>query len=177
MNEKTVELFVHGAGAPQVINAQLNERLAGLLERLGALPAEGQFVFVGEAEEAIAAPQSDEDVQQPANLELTIEELELHRHRHVHTRAVRRVEVIVYFNGPHHRRRFSPAATVATVTNWAKDRFHIDAAAGADLVLSRRPDGYLPRPDEHLGELLAAGSHSLEFDLVLEVNPQGYREW
>jgi len=92
--------------------------------------------------------------------------------RHVHTRAVRRIEVTVNFNGKHRRRQFSPAATVATVLAWAKKRFKIDPAAGADYVLQLLPEKTVPRPDEHLGDL-KPGSKALEFDLVREVTPQG----
>ncbi len=172
MKEMSLELFLHGNGHPQVVPARLDETLREVLARYDALPGEGQFVFIGEADEAIHHPDADSDVHEPVNIDLTIEQLELHKHMHVHTRAVHRIEVTVYFNG-HHKRRFSPATTIATVTAWAKKRFQIDPSAGADLILSLRPNGKQPRPDEHLGELLTSGSCELEFDLVREITPQG----
>jgi hypothetical protein len=173
MNEVLVEFFLHGSGEPQVVCGRREEVLRDVLARLGAAPADGQFVFVGEAEDEARSPEAEEDAHLPVDIELTLEALEIPRHKHVYTRAVRRVEVIVFFNANHHKHQFSPAATVATVTSWAKKRFGIDPAAGADMVLAQRPSDSIPRPDEHLGELLAAGSHVLEFDLVAEVTPQG----
>jgi hypothetical protein len=173
MNEVLVEFFLHGSGEPRAVSGRPEEVLKDVLVRLDAAPADGQFVFVGEALEEIRSPEAEEDTHQPVDVELTLKVLDISRHKHVHTRAVRRVEVIVFFNANHHKHRFSPAATVTTVTSWAKKRFGIDPAAGADMVLAQRPSGSVPRPDEHLGELLAAGSHVLEFDLVSEVTPQG----
>jgi hypothetical protein len=173
MKEMTLELFLHGNGQPQVVPASPDETLRQLLARLDALPKEGQFVFVGEADEAVYHPEADSDCQEPANLDLSLEQLELHKLRHVHIKADYRVEVTVYFNG-HHKHSFSPAATVATVTVWAKKRFNIDPSAGAELVLALRPSGTQPRPDQHLGELMTSVSCELLFDLVREVTPQGY---
>ena len=174
MKEATLELYLHGAGHPQVISARLNETLREVLERLNALPEEGQFVFIGESDEAIHNPEAESDLHEPINIELTLEQLELHKHMHVHTHAIHRVEVEVYYNG-HKKRRFSPATTIETVTAWAKKKFNIDPSAGADLVLSLRPNNTQPRQDEHLGDLLVPGSCELVFDLVREITPQGWR--
>ncbi|QKL60738.1 hypothetical protein HI808_03205 [Ralstonia solanacearum] len=173
MKEMSFEFFLHGNGRPTTVAARLDETLKEVLQRAGALPDHGQFVFVGESEEALHQPEAEADACDPANLELTLEQLGLHTHKHVHTRAVHRVEVTVHFNGQQHKRRFGPSTTIATVTTWAKRRFHIDPSAGAELVLAQRPTGEHPRPDVHLGELLSPGSHTLEFDLVREITPQG----
>lgn len=172
MKEMSLELYLHGKGRPQVVAARLDETLMEVLTRSDALPGAGQFVFIGEVDEAIHHPEADDDHHEPANLVLTLEQLEVSKHKHVHTRAVHRVEVTVFFNG-RYERRFSPATTIATVTAWAKKRFNIASSDGADLVLALRPTGQHPRPDEHLGELLQPGSHVLEFDLLREVTPQG----
>jgi hypothetical protein len=173
MKEMSLELFLHGKGRPQVVTGHSDETLREMLVRFEALPSDGQYVFVGEADEAIQNPDADSDFHKPADLDLSLDMLELDKYKHVHTRAVHRVEVMVYFNASHHKRRFSPATTIATVTAWAKERFHIDRSAGADLVLALRPSGKYPRQDEHLGELLEPGSRELAFDLVREVTPQG----
>lgn len=173
INMTTMELFLHGKGRPQVISAGLDESVRALLARLDALPGDGEFVFIGEFDEAILDPEALEDGHLAADLDLTVEQAELHRFKHIHSRAVHRVEVTVFFNGVHHERKFSPTATVATATEWAKKRFKIDPVAGANLVLALRPGGTYPRPNEHLGELLEPCSHSLTFDLVSEMTPQG----
>ena len=102
----------------------------------------------------------------------TLSTLRVRDLRHIHTRAVRRIAVTVNFNGKHRKRKFSPAATVARVLAWAKKRFKIDPAAGADYVLQLLPEKTIPRPEEHLGDL-RLGAKELEFDLVREVTPPG----
>lgn len=175
MNKDTIEFFLHGNGKPQVQSGFEGETLKEVLARIDALPRDGEVVFVGEPDDAIHndEAENEEDAQAPADLGATLGVLRVRELRHVHTRAVRRVEVTVYFNGKDRKRKFSPAATVATVLAWAKKRFKIDPKAGADYVLSLRPDNTHPRPEEHLGDLLEPGSKSLEFDLVREVTPQG----
>lgn len=174
METSEFEVFLHGKERrPQVVNARPDETLRQLLERLDALPGDGQYVFVGEGEDARNDPDAAADTHAPADVNQALAELGLQQRRHVHTRTVERVHVAVHFNGKHHDRAFSPATTIATVTLWAKNKFQIDPTAGADLVLQLRSDKSQPRPDEHLGELLSPGSHALDFDLVREVTPQG----
>lgn len=170
---ETLELFLHGHGEPKVVEASADEALEAVLARHDALPADGEFVYVGEAQQALSDPHGEEDDHQPADLKLSVLALQLPQLRHIHTRAVRSVEVTVNYNGQAPKRRFSPAATVETVTAWAKKRLHIDAAAGAELVLELEPSKLIPRVDQHLGELLQRGQHALEFNLVKEVTPQG----
>ncbi|MCK4130361.1 hypothetical protein HFK87_23120 [Ralstonia pseudosolanacearum] len=173
MNETSIEVFLHGNGRPSVVTARLGETLKEVLQRAEALPVHGQFVFVGESDDALRQPDDEEDTCEPVDIDLTLEELSVDTRKHVHTRAAHRIEVTVHFNGQHHKRRFAPSTAIATVTAWAKGRFHIDAGAGADLVLAQRPGGEQPRPDVHLGELLSPGAHALDFDLVREITPQG----
>ena len=170
MTTQSFEFFLHGKGQPQVHSALLSETLRAVLQREDALPGDSQFVFVGEADGDRA--ESEEDDHEPANLDLTLEQLGFKKHTHVHTRAPKRIAVTVYFNGQKSH-RFSPATTVATVTAWAKLKFHVDLASSGDLVLAIKPGGAQPRPDQHLGELLQPAARSLEFDLVREVTPQG----
>lgn len=170
---QTVELFLHGNKHPQVVSARLDETLRDLLVRFNFLSVDEQIVFIGEAEEAIHHPTEESDVHEPANIDSSIESLELHKHKHVHISEVHRVEVTIFYNGSNHKRRFSPAATIATVTTWAKERFHVDPNAGADLILALKPSDEHPRQDQHLGELLEQGSCDLAFNLVREITPQG----
>lgn len=170
MTTQSFEFFLHGKGQPQVHSALPTETLRAVLQREDALPDALQFVFIGEVDGDRG--EGEEDDHEPANLDLTLEQLGFKKHTHVHTRAPKRVAVTVYFNGQKSH-RFSPVTTIATVTAWAKKKFHVDPASGDDLVLAIKPGGTHPRPDQHLGELLEHGAHSLEFDLVREVTPQG----
>jgi hypothetical protein len=173
MEPQLFELFLHGCGDPQVIEAEGAELLKDVLARHNALPGDGEFVFVGEAEEARTDVEGECDTHTPADVSLTVLALLLPEKRHIHTKAARSVTVTVNYNGQKPKRHFSPAATIETVTVWAKKRFHIDDADGAELVLELEPSKEIPRIDQHLGELLRPGLHALEFNLVKEVNPQG----
>lgn len=170
--QSELEIFVHGKGSPQIVNALMSETLKDVLARYEALPEAGQFVFVGESIEILENPECENDSHQPVDIDLTIEILQLDKHKHVHTRAAHRIEAVVHFNGVRER-LFSPATTVATVTAWAKKAFQIDPAGGADYVLELIRDKTQPRPEVHLGEL-ALGHHKVEFGLIREVTPQGY---
>jgi hypothetical protein len=173
MNSNIVEVFLHGTGRPVVIAAEADEVLRDFLARNDALPRDGEFVYVGESRQARDNPDLGEDEHLPADLDLTIVQLELPSKRHVHTHAVHSIRVTVEFNAQTPTRRFSPNATVDTVLVWAKHRLNIDPVAGADLVLELVPSAEIPRMDEYLGDLLSAGQHELKFKLVKEVNPQG----
>ncbi len=175
MSGQEIELFLHGPGhRPQVISALVNEPLRLVLERNGRLPGEGQHVFVGETLMAIERPDSDEDDHQPvAILDITIAELDLPRLKHIHSGAPHRLKVEVLYNGERHSRRFSPATTVGTVLAWAKKRFKIDPAAGANLILELEPNKVHPAANQHLGELPRQDCDELKFKLVAEINPQG----
>jgi len=174
-----LDLFVHSQGAkPKVAAARPHETLREVLERTEVLK-EGQddlLVFVGEWEEALTEGdeiEEGEDRHEPVDVSLTIEVLELHRHRHIHVHRCKRVAVEVNFNGRTKRHRFSPATTVGVVTRWARKKFKLDGAAGAEYVLQICKTSKQPRPSEHLGELVEPSVCAICFDLVKEITPQG----
>lgn len=168
----SVELFLHGAGRPVVIDAQPSDVLHDVLAKHDALPREGEFVYVGEVRDAKDDPDTEHDEQAPADLALTLRDLDLPIKRHVHTHVPRIIAVTVEFNGQSPHRVFAPHTTVETVLAWAKHRLHIDPAAGAELVLEMVPGGEVPRMDAYLSDL-AHGCAKLTFKLVKEINPQG----
>ena len=179
MAGEAIELFIHSQGAkPRVAVAGPHEVLRDVLVRAEVI-TEGQeelLVFVGESEEALNEPDETEDGEDghaPADITLTIEALELHRHRHVHVHKCKRVAVEVHFNGRTKRHRFSPATTVSVVTKWARKKFKLDAAAGAEYVLQICDSSKQPRPSEHLGELVEPPKCAICFNLVKEITPQG----
>lgn len=176
---EAIELFIHTQGAkPKVAVAGPHEVLRDVLVRAEVI-TEGQeklLVFVGEWEEALEEAdeiEDGEDAHQPVDLSLTIEALELHRHRHVHVHKCKRAAVEVHFNGCAKRHRFSPATTIAVVTQWARRKFKLDPAAGVDYVLHICDTTNQPRPNEHLGELVEPPVCSICFMLVKEKTPQG----
>jgi hypothetical protein len=62
---------------------------------------------------------------------------------------------------------------VGTVAEWARKKFHLDAATAHEYVLQLCNTTDQPRPDKHLGELVDAPQCSICFNLVKEVTPQG----
>lgn len=179
MTNQEMELFIHSQGAkPRIITAQSGEILRDVLIRLEIIEA-GQddiLVFVGECDEALAELDHIEngaDEHAPVDVTLTVEILELKRHRHVHIHRCRHVAVEVNFVGKTKHRKFSPAATIGVVTQWARNKFHLDPASASEYVLQICNSTDQPRSDKHLGELVEAPKCSICFDLVKEINPQG----
>jgi len=179
MTGEELELYIHSQGAkPKIAVVRPHEVLRDVLVR-EEIVKQGQddvLIFVGEWEEALSeADEIDdgEDKHSPVDILLTVEVLELHRHRHVHVHKCKRVAVEVNFNGQTKRHRFSPATTIAVVTQWARKKFKLDGAAGAEYVLRVCKTDKQPRPGEHLGELVAPPACAICFDLVKEITPQG----
>lgn len=168
----SVELFLHGAGRPVIIEAQPGDVLHDVLAKHDALPRDGEFVYVGEVRHTKSDPDPKHEDQAPADLALTLLDLDLPVKRHIHTRTPQVIEVAVEFNGQSPHRVFRPHTTVESVLVWAKHRLHVDPVAGADLVLEMVPGGEVPRMDAFLSDL-AHGCAELTFKLVKEVNPQG----
>lgn len=174
MNPNEVELFLHGAkGRPVAIKAEKNEVLRDVLAKHDALPADGEFVYIGESKTAQVDPDSERDDHAPADLDQTLEALDAMNKRFVRTKAVHSIDVSVQWNADNPSRNFSPSATVETVLVWAKHRLQIDPVAGAELVLELVSTTEVPRMNEQLGDLLKPGETALAFKLVKEVNPQG----
>jgi hypothetical protein len=179
MANQELELFVHGQGAkPKVITAAPGDVLREVLVRSGVIRPEEDdiLVFIGECDEALAEPEDTEeaaDQHAPADVSLTLEVLELKRHRHIHCHRCRHVEVEVNFSGKTKRHKFSPATTIAVVTQWARKKFRLDSAAAAEFVLQICDSTDQPRSDVHLGELVAPPKCSICFDLIKEITPQG----
>ncbi len=179
MAAEAIELFIHSQGQkPKVAVAGPHEVLRDVLVRAEVL-SEGQeelLAFVGECVDALDERDEiddGEDGHSPIDVSLTIESLELHRHRHVHVHKCRRVAVDVNFNGRTKHHRFSPATTIGVVTKWARTKFKLDPAAGAEYVLQICDTTKQPRPSDHLGELVDVTTCTICFNLVKEITPQG----
>lgn len=178
MEPEPIEFFVHAKGRSQVVQAPSGETLRETLIRIDVLKA-GEAagpVFIGSCTEALVEPveaDDGEDMHEPVDIDLTIEVLDLKRHRHVHHHPCRRIAVEVNFAGKTKRRRFSPAATVETVTVWARKKFRIDPASASEYALQFCGTTIQPRTDLHLSQLPEAADCKLCFDLVPEVTPQG----
>ena len=175
-----IEIFVHGQGKKaSVVAASPDETLRGVLVRAGIMPADGTdatLVFVGECDEALREPDDVEDgadQHAPIDPDQALEALGIRAHHHVHHHRCRHVTVEVNFGGQTKHRRFSPATTIAVVSEWARKKFRLDQASAKEYVLQLCQSTERPRPDRHLGELVTAPKCAICFDLVKEVTPQG----
>jgi hypothetical protein len=178
METGLIELFVHAKGRSQTVQGAPGDTLSDVLVRLEIIEAGalGDLIFIGECEEALAEPddlEDGEDNHPAADINLTLEILDLKRHRHVHHHPCRHIAVAANFGGKTKHHRFSTAATVETVTRWARKKFHVDPATAAEYVLQFCGSTVQPRSDQHLSQLVEALKCSLCFDLVPEVTPQG----
>jgi hypothetical protein len=179
MAGEELELFIHSQGAkPKIAVAHPHEVLRDVLvrEEMIKQDQDAVLIFVGEWEEALSEANeidNGEDTHNPVDVLATVEVLELHRHRHVHVHKCKRVAVEVNFNDQTKRHRFSPATTIAVVTQWARKKFKLDGAAGAEYVLRICNTDQQPRPSTHLGELVTPPTCAICFDLVKEITPQG----
>lgn len=177
MTNTVRELFLHCQDTkPQVVHADLEEKLLDVLVRAGVVVEhQNDFhVFVGESDEALRKPDDTEDRADdygPVDVTLLIDKLDP-QHQHIHCYVCQQVAVDVNFGNQTEQRKFSPATTVGIVTTWACRKFRLDDAAASDCVLRLCGTREQPRPDKYLGEVVQK-SCSLCFDLVKELTPQG----
>lgn len=179
MDEPRMEVFLHRRGQkPEMVAGEETESLRGLLARNGVNIGD-EDVFVGECEDALRdfgegeAEDDLEDEHAAANIDCTLKELDLRGRRHIHVSACRRIAVTAEFGRKTKRRRFSPAATIAAVTEWAKRVLNLDRKAAEEYVLQLCNSTIQPRPDQHLGEIVDGDACAVCFDLVKEITPQG----
>jgi hypothetical protein len=150
--EVPVELFVHAAESehPEIIEIQASAMVREIL-------------VVEEPDGHVWLEEADEEI----DLDITVEAAGIGHRHHVHRGRCHQVEVTVRFNGPHER-RYSPAATIATVEKWAfghevagfspeQAAKHVLALPGADHFLE---DGV------HVGSLVVPGSCKVVLDLL-----------
>ena len=168
-----LEVFVHLPGKrPTVVPAEPTETLRALLSRLeiGNDGARDLLAFVGECDHALT---EGEDSHQPADLDLTLADLELDKHHHLHCSRCPEIDTFIHFSGKELNRKFSPATTVEVATRWARMNLRLDAAAASEFVLQLSGTQDQLRPSRHLGELVEGGECKLSFELVKEMTPQG----
>lgn len=177
MTKNAFDVFLHIEGEkPKVVAAQDDELLAAFLARAGVALGDGKdrlHVFIGESDDALTDDSDDgDDSHEVADLKATLKKLNVRAMRHIHCHRCRRITVEVNFGGKSKRRKFSPAATIRVVTEWARRKLRLDPAAAAEYVLQMCGTTEQPRSDVHLGELPTPNC-ALCFDLVKEITPQG----
>ena len=86
--------------------------------------------------------------------------------RLTHLHRLKSIDVIVRYAGRDVRRAFRPSATVGRVKKWATRELSVEPSDAAELMLQISGTDNRPDADIHIGTLVKAPKHSLEFDLV-----------
>ncbi len=169
MESSIVEVFVQGENLsnPIIIRA---ERTAAVLE-----------VVAGALAHGLASPSDDitiavfiEDQEDELGHHLLLEEVGIGiRHSHVHCHRCRRVEASATFNGTTKSRAFSPAATVASVKEWADTEFHLAGVDATEHALQICGTALRPDEDTHLGSLVHYPDCEIRFGLVAKKRVEG----
>lgn len=115
----------------------------------------------------------EEDGEGPLILDLLIEEGRGEITHHVH--RVRKIEVVVFYNGEEARKEFPPSARVQRVLDWAVkvEKFHIDPPVAPEMELAlHNTTTELPKR-AHIGRYVKHPHHKLDLDLIRGVIPNG----
>lgn len=167
----TVIFFVHAEGRPaKAVRALATDSVAEIVGRAGVQLTPGLNIFLGECVDALREPHEIDDGDD------SHAPLGDHQHSphsqghhvggHIHCHRCHRVRVVVTYNGQDKRHRFSPATTVETVRLWAIKKFRLSDVDAETLILMVCGVAKPPQVTAHLGELLAAESDQLHFELV-----------
>jgi hypothetical protein len=148
-----MKIFSHSAGRehPEIVEIEATALVRELL-------------VTRDTEEAVWV----EEVEEPLDLEVTLEAAGIGHHHHVHRGRCRRVEVVVRYGGESYEDSFGPARTIRRVKRWAvgpkaadlsreEAAKHVLAMPGADHFLE---DGV------HIGSLVGEKSCTVTLDLM-----------
>jgi hypothetical protein len=164
-NPALVEIMVEGEGFAEVELIRLPEGSAAreivvaVAAKHGFRPDEA-FLFV-------------EDCEAPLDLALIIESKMARKVHHVH--RARQIDVTVFYQRRHIEKRFSPAARVQRVLDWAvsPSGFNIDRTIAPEMELALQGSTTALPKDAHIGRYLRHPQHCLSFDLIRGVVPNG----
>lgn len=138
----------------EVVEVEANGGYAALraacLAKVNLKPEESVFLFL----------EDEDDEQALEKLKHVDEGLRVHLHH------LKSIDVIVRYAGRDVRRALRPGTTVGRVKKWAAHEFNITPSDGAELMLQVKGTDYRPDTDIHIGTLVKAPEHTLEFDLV-----------
>lgn len=123
---------------------------AACLEKVNLRPDAKVFIFV----------EDEDDEHELEKLEQVPDGLRVQLHR------LKSIDLIVRYAGGDVRRSFRPSATVGRVKKWATRELGVAPSDAAELMLQIRGTDNRPDADIHIGMLVKAPEHTLEFDLV-----------
>ena len=164
-NPALVEIMVEGEGFAEVELIRLpqgsatREIVVAVAAKHGFRPEEA-FLFV-------------EDCEEPLDLSLLIKGGMAGKVHHVH--RARQIEVTVFYQRREIEKRFSPAARVERVLDWAvsPSGFNIDKTIAPEMELALQGSTTPLPKDAHIGRYLRHPQHCLSFDLIRGVVPNG----
>jgi hypothetical protein len=127
-----------------------SELRAACFAKVNLQPDEKVFIFV----------EDEDDEHALEKLDQVDEGLRIQLHR------LKSIDVIVRYAGKDARRSFRPSTTVGRVKKWATHELGVAPSDAAELMLQIRGSDNRPDADIHIGTLVKAPGHTLEFDLV-----------
>lgn len=126
------------------------ELRAVCLAKVNMEPDEEVFIFL----------EDEDDEHALEKLNKVDEGLRIQLHR------LKSIDVIVRYANRDVRRSFRPSSTVGRVKKWATHELGVAPSDAAELMLQIRGTDSRPDADIHIGTLIKAPEHTLEFDLV-----------
>ena len=149
-----MEIYVHTAGNedPELIQIE------------GSAPVR-EFLVAGDGNGAVLVML--EDVAEPIDLEITIEQAGIRHRDHVHRGRCRRVSTRVRYNGDENR-EFHPAATIRRVFEWATGPhgFNLTPEQKAEHVLALPGADHFLDWEVRIGSVVTPGSCDVVLDLL-----------
>lgn len=127
-----------------------SELRAACLAKVNLEPDEKVFIFI----------EDEDDEHALEKLNKIDEGLRIQLHR------LKSIEVIVRYASKDVRRSFRPSSTVGRVKKWATHELGVAPSDAAELMLQIKGTDNRPDADTHIGTLIKAPEHKLEFDLV-----------
>jgi hypothetical protein len=161
-----IGVLVEGEGLLEIETIRLSkgvpaERLIAAVAAKGGFPAGEAVLFV-------------EDEDEPLDFAaVVIDEHMGERIHHVH--RARHVEVTVFYQGREKNKSFRPSARVQRVLDWAvgRDGFNIDPAIAPEMELALHGQTVALPKSAHIGRFVHHPHHSVAFDLIRGVVPNG----
>jgi hypothetical protein len=120
------------------------------LAKVNLQPDEKFFIFI----------EDEDDEHAFEKLNQVNEGIRIQLHR------LKSIDVIVRYAGKDVLRSFRPSTTVGRVKKWATHELGVAPSDAAELMLQIRGTDNRPDADIHIGTLVKAPEHKLEFDLV-----------
>ncbi len=153
--------------------------------QLVSIPSDGTARSVAnEAAQLIGVPAETlhvfkEDAPEPMSPDVVIEDADGNSST-LQVHQAEKVVVLINYLNTQKTKNFSPATRIQLVLDWAvgPEGFDVDGsiAPEMELALTSSPDDEVPH-SAHLGRYAGGPTHTVEFDLVRGIIPNGSAPW